>query len=77
MEKAESLAIAPLSPEEALAKIGQGWVAEEAMAIAVFCSLRSPNLEEGVVMAVNITGDSDSTGAITGNLMGAMTRLNG
>lgn len=72
LEKAESLAIAPLPPEEALARIGQGWVAEEALAIAVFCSLRASNLEEGIVMAVNITGDSDSTGAITGNLMGAM-----
>lgn len=51
-------------------ELGQGWVAEEALAIAVFCALRCSSLEEGVIMAVNISGDSDSTGSITGNLLG-------
>jgi ADP-ribosyl-[dinitrogen reductase] hydrolase len=32
----------------------------------------APNFEEGVVMAVNLGGDSDSTGAITGYLMGLL-----
>jgi ADP-ribosylglycohydrolase len=68
---AESLAAA--SPaEEALPQLGQGWVAEEALAIALCCALRAVNLEEGVIMAANITGDSDSTAAITGNILGAM-----
>jgi ADP-ribosylglycohydrolase len=56
----------------AISRLGEGWIAEEALAIAVFCALRAPSLEEGIVSAVNITGDSDSTGAITGNLLGAM-----
>ena len=73
LQKAESLAVSPTSEPEALAKLGQGWVAEEALAISVFCALRAASLEEGIVMAVNITGDSDSTGAITGNLLGAMS----
>ena len=72
MEAAERLAAGPAPADEALAELGQGWVAEEALAIALFCALRARNLEEGVVMAVNLTGDSDSTGAIAGNLLGAM-----
>ena len=47
-----------------LCQLGQGWVAEEALAIAIYCALRSDSVEEGVILAVNLTGDSDSTGAI-------------
>ena len=47
-----------------------GW--RRAPVIALFCALRAESLEEGVILAANITGDSDLTGAITGNLMGAM-----
>lgn len=57
--------------DEHLHLLGQGWVAEEALAIGIYCALRSETLEEGVALAVNITGDSDSTGAIAGNLLGA------
>ncbi len=53
--------------------IGAGWVAEEALAIAIYCSLRyQNNFSPGVVAAVNHDGDSDSTGAITGNILGAL-----
>lgn len=55
-----------------IATLGGGWIAEEALAIAVFCALRAGSLEEGIIMAVNIDGDSDSTGAMTGNLLGIM-----
>ena len=55
-----------------LSQLGQGWVAEEALAIAIYCALRSDSFEEGVTLAVNLTGDSDSTGAIAGNLLGAL-----
>jgi len=68
---AETLAAGPGPAPEALQALGQGWVAEEALAVALFCALRAENLEEGVIMAANITGDSDSTAAITGNLLGA------
>ena len=60
------------TPHAAIAALGQGWIAEEALAIAVYCALAADSLEEGVVAAVNITGDSDSTGAMTGNLLGAL-----
>jgi ADP-ribosylglycohydrolase len=52
--------------------LGQGWVAEEAMAISLFCALTADSLEDGVVRAVSHGGDSDSTGAITGNILGAL-----
>ncbi|MEH6585197.1 MAG: ADP-ribosylglycohydrolase family protein [Halioglobus sp.] len=59
-------------PHAAISQLGEGWIAEEALAIAVYCALVAPNFEEGVVMAVNHGGDSDSTGAIAGNLLGLL-----
>jgi ADP-ribosylglycohydrolase len=56
---------------EVVERLGGGWVAEEALAIAVYCSLVFPtNLAAALRLAVNHSGDSDSTGAITGNLLG-------
>ena len=72
IEKAIGLASKQTSPDQALVQLGQGWVAEEALGISLFCALTARNLEEGIIQAVNITGDSDSTGAITGNLLGAL-----
>ena len=54
-----------------MAQLGQGWIAEEALAIAVYCTLAAADVRSGIVMAVNHDGDSDSTGAIAGNLLGA------
>ena len=48
------------------------WVSEEALAIALYCALIARDLATGIRMAVNITGDSDSTGSITGQILGAM-----
>jgi ADP-ribosylglycohydrolase len=73
IELAERLAEAnQIKPPEAIDQLGQGWIAEEALAIAVYCALVAPSFEQGVLMAVNHDGDSDSTGAIAGNLLGAM-----
>ena len=58
---------------ETIEALGEGWVAEEALAISLYCALAFPNdFESAVLLAVNHSGDSDSTGAITGNLMGAI-----
>ena len=72
IELAQQLAQTPTPSHEAIAKLGEGWVAEEALAIAVYCALAARSFEHGVLMAVNHSGDSDSTGAIAGNLLGAM-----
>jgi len=72
LERARTLAQSKLPVTEAIADLGEGWIAEEALAIAVYCALVAENFEEGVVNAVNHGGDSDSTGAIAGNLLGTM-----
>jgi ADP-ribosyl-[dinitrogen reductase] hydrolase len=61
----------PPAPE-ALEGLGGGWVGEEALAIAVCCALTAEDFADGVLRAVNHSGDSDSTGAICGNLLGAL-----
>jgi len=71
IEKAESLVGSGLPHPQAIARLGGGWVAEEALAISIYCSLVASSFEHGVILAVNHDGDSDSTGAITGNLLGA------
>jgi ADP-ribosylglycohydrolase len=70
---ADELSCEDILPHLAIARIGEGWVAEEALAISVYCALNfSDDFRQGVLAAVNITGDSDSTGAITGNILGTM-----
>lgn len=48
------------------------WIAEEALAISLFCALRAESFEHGVLLAVNHSGDSDSTGSLTGQLLGTL-----
>ena len=56
----------------ALSFLGQGWVGEEAVAIAVWAALVCPkDLKGAVVRVVNHSGDSDSTGAVCGYIVGA------
>lgn len=53
-------------------ELGGGWIAEETVAIAIYCSLvYFDNFERAMIAAVNHSGDSDSTGAVTGNILGA------
>ena len=59
------------TPEE-VEGLGQGWVAEEALAIALFAALVAPTFEAGVLLAVNHSGDSDSTGSIAGQILGLL-----
>jgi ADP-ribosylglycohydrolase len=61
-----------LPAPEALERLGGGWVGEEALAIAVACAVGATGFDAGVLAAVNHSGDSDSTGAIAGNLLGAI-----
>lgn len=64
------------SPEN-VAKLGEGWVAEEALAISLYCTMVAQDFRHGVLLAVNHSGDSDSTGAITGNLLGMIYGIDG
>ncbi len=61
------------SDRKNIKSLGEGWVAEEALAIAIYCALRHEHdFSGGIIAAVNHDGDSDSTGAITGNILGAI-----
>jgi ADP-ribosylglycohydrolase len=50
--------------------LGEGWTADEALAIAVYCALVAEDVRHGLLLAVNHSGDSDSTGSVCGNLLG-------
>jgi len=64
-------------PADVIERLGEGWVGEEALAISICCAL---TIEDGgpddvarvLWASVAHRGDSDSTGAITGNILGAM-----
>ncbi|MQA27126.1 MAG: ADP-ribosylglycohydrolase family protein [Micromonosporaceae bacterium] len=57
---------------DVLVTLGEGWVAEEALAIAVYAALSHPaDVVAALRLAVEHGGDSDSTGAIAGNILGA------
>lgn len=72
VEKALNLSKENIEDLEAIHILGEGWVAEETLAIAIYCSLKySNNFEKGIIASVNHNGDSDSTGAVTGNILGA------
>ena len=59
--------------QDNIPKLGEGWVAEETLAIAIYCALRyEHDFSGGIIAAVNHNGDSDSTGAVTGNILGAI-----
>ena len=72
MDKAIKLSSSNLPDQKAIYELGEGWVAEEALAIAIYACLKyKNNFEDVVVCAINHDGDSDSTGAIAGNIIGA------
>ncbi|MGW6738731.1 ADP-ribosylglycohydrolase family protein [Streptomyces sp. NPDC055013] len=56
---------------EKVETLGEGWVAEQALAIGVYCALVTPTVRDALLLSVNHSGDSDSTGSICGNLLGA------
>lgn len=54
------------------AGLGEGWVAEEAVASALYCVWRHPDdVTAGLLEATNTDGDSDSLAAIAGSILGA------
>ncbi|MEU8530223.1 ADP-ribosylglycohydrolase family protein [Streptomyces sp. NPDC048629] len=73
LRAAVDLAAAPGAPNaERVESLGAGWVAEEALAIAVYCFLApADSVAEALLLSVNHSGDSDSTGSLCGNLLGA------
>jgi ADP-ribosylglycohydrolase len=69
-----------LGPEDLVRELGEGWVAEEALAVGLYAVLATaPGRQEkpvehfraAIALAINHSGDSDSTGSIAGNILGA------
>lgn len=60
------------TPEQLKDALGGGWAGHEALAIAVCAALSTKNMSAAVMLAVNHSGDSDSTGALCGNIVGAL-----
>ncbi|PVZ57418.1 ADP-ribosylglycohydrolase family protein [Arthrobacter sp. H-02-3] len=80
-----------LSPEDLVRELGEGWVAEEALAVALYAVLATApgigtetataagaaeeraeaHFRAAIAVAVNHSGDSDSTASIAGNILGA------
>jgi ADP-ribosylglycohydrolase len=72
IELAEVTANSGMPHDLAIARLGEGWIAEQALGISIYCALVARSFKEGIILAVNHDGDSDSTGAIVGNLLGTM-----
>lgn len=62
---------------EVIAEMGEGWVAEEALAIGLYAAIRGETVTEALELAINHSGDSDSTASIAGQLRGAVEGLRG
>jgi ADP-ribosylglycohydrolase len=77
IERAEKLAKSCPRERDALRELGKAFVAEEALAISLYCALCSEDFAEGILLAVNHSGDSSATGSMTGNLLGATCGLEG
>lgn len=76
IDKAIALSKENIDDLEAIRELGQGWVAEETLAIAIYCSLKySDDFDKAIIASVNHSDDSDSTGAVTGNILGAYLGL--
>lgn len=72
IRRAMALSHEKMEDEEAIRSLGEGWTGHEALAIALYCVLKYPgDFRRCIRAAVNHSGDSDSTGAIAGNILGA------
>lgn len=71
--KATRLAHSSTPDYRAIEELGEGWTGEETWAISLFCTIRHiDSIHDAIVASVNHNGDSDSTGSVTGNIMGAI-----
>lgn len=72
LRAAVALAASGTPSPEAVETLGGAWVAEEALAIGLYCALAEPSVDRALLLSVIHSGDSDSTGSVCGNLLGAL-----
>jgi ADP-ribosylglycohydrolase len=78
LNKAKKLAGEDIEPTEAVKQLGLGWDGDEALAIAVYSVLKTPNdFQQVLVNACNHDGDSDTVGSIAGGIMGTYLGYDG
>jgi DNA ligase (NAD+) len=59
--------------DDVCARLGGGWVGEEAVACALWCVLKAKgDFAEAVLRGANSSGDSDSIACIAGSMVGAL-----
>ena len=74
---ARPLATSASSDLDAIHALGEGWVANEALAIGILCALRYENdIAGAMTFAANHGGNSNATAAIAGMLVGARIGFN-
>lgn len=70
---ARRMATLPGPPSsERVERLGAGWVGEETLAIAIYCVLATKTVRDALLLAVNHSGDTDSTASVAGNVVGAL-----
>ena len=78
IEQAISLAKSKPGKRECVESFGDGFSAQEALGMALYCSLCYSNqFEEGLKLAINQSGNSNSAAAITGNILGTYLGIEG
>ena len=74
---ARPLATSASSDLDAIHALGEGWVANEALAMGILCALRYENdIAGAMTFAANHGGNSNATAAIAGMLVGARIGFN-
>ena len=74
---ARPLATSASSDQDAIHALGEGWIANEALAIGILCALRYENdIAGAMTFAANHGGNSNTTAAIAGMLVGARIGFN-
>jgi ADP-ribosyl-[dinitrogen reductase] hydrolase len=58
-----------------IGSLGEGWIGEEALAIALYAALAGNSFSEVLAIGANHDGDSDSTASIAGQLYGTWKGL--
>ncbi len=72
LDQALALAGEGTPTPERLETLGQGNIGETALSMSVYVALSTTDPDTALLASVNHSGDSDSTGSVCGNLVGAM-----
>lgn len=71
VEQARSFAEDGTPLDDAIRAIGEGWVGDEALGVAIYCALRFPDdYRAAVIAGANHDGDVDSTASMAGAIVG-------